>query len=424
MIKKIAAASAAVLMMAGVASAAAVDVNMYGASAQYLFWTGASADFLTDMGCSGVTTAESGEKSGLATGTACTGLSGNDVTIRYTAKASFDGVMAAGGTEHIDAPTTCTDKSQRPMITSVADTPLSCQKVHIGASDVAAESFSQTSFGAEEGPLGGAFVMRDFVTNPVTADGLATANPLVVPFAPFVSKNVKASTCDDGANAGEYCDSVADCGAGATSCTAKPLDNLSREMVVNIFSGYISNWSDFGPGFPNQPMTVCLRHAGSGTHATIDHAVMNKTWGAGLVSFENPFSAPFIYFNDGSSDMMKCVTNNKTTDADESTWFAIGYADADYLIAKPEYAPYTYSPKYNGAKATRSNIKNGLYDWWSAQWMYYNPTQDQAILDTIAALVNYSSDSANLPAAKADYWASQSEMNFFKGNDLLYPTKQ
>ena len=69
MIKKIAAASAAVLMMAGVASAAAVDVNMYGASAQYLFWTGASADFLTDMGCSGVTTAESGEKSGLATGT-------------------------------------------------------------------------------------------------------------------------------------------------------------------------------------------------------------------------------------------------------------------------------------------------------------------------------------------------------------------
>jgi len=426
MFKKFVAASAAVLMMAGVASAATREINLYGASAQYLFWNDAADDFMTDKGCSGIVQAQDADKkNGITLGYACSAYGDDDLIIRYSAKASFDGIMAMKNTEHPDAPTTCTNKSERPMadvVSGTTVTSLACKDVTLGASDVAAEAFVQQSIGSELGPNGGDFVFRDFVSNPVDGSGLNTYNPVVVPFAPFLSKNVTMSTCDGGVDDGEMCQTLSDCGDGATGCTAKPVANISREMMVNIFSGQATMWSDFGAGFPAQPITVCLRHAGSGTHATIDHAVMNNKWGGQLMVFENA-AAPIAWFNDGSSDMMKCVTANKTTDINNTDVYAIGYADADQLEAKPEYAPYAYRPKYNGYNPTRVNIRNGLYDWFSAQWLYEDPNEPnyslthQVVLDLNA----FAANPAKIPSTKAKYWASQDEMVFFKNSDYLYP---
>lgn len=421
MLKKIAAVSAAVLMVAGAtgaAQAATRNINLYGASAQYLFWNDASDDFLATKGCSNIQQAEFDSKNGITKGEACTSYAGDDVVIRYSSKASFDGVMAAKNLEHPDAPTSCTNKAERPMVTDISAAALSCQDVTLGASDVAAEAFTQISSGQLKGPLGGGFVSRNFVASPVDGSGMTTFNPLVVPFAPFVSNNVTMSTCDGGDLAGEMCSDLADCGAGATSCTAKPLDNVSREMLVNIFSGQAWYWSDFGAGFPAEPITVCLRHAGSGTHATLDHAVMNSKWGANLVVSESA-ADPIVYFNDGSSDEMKCISSNKG--AITPALYAIGYADADQLSAKPEYAPYVTSPKYNGYKATRVNIRNGLYDWFSAQWMYMNPAEAATNKAVVTDLVAFAANPDNIPSTKANYWAAQDEMTWFKDSDLTYP---
>jgi hypothetical protein len=420
MLKKIVATSAAVLMVAGAAGAASAatrNINLYGASAQYLFWNDAADDFLGTKGCSNIQQAEYDSKNGITKGEACSSYGGDDVIIRYSAKASFDGIMATKGLEHPDASTTCTNKAQRPMVTDISAAALSCQDVVLGASDVAAQAFTQISSGQKLGPLGGGSISRDFVSNPVDGSGLTTFNPLVVPFAPFVSNNVTMMTCDGGDLDGEMCASVSDC-PGATSCTAKSLDNISREMMVEIFSGQAFYWNDFGAGFPAEPITVCLRHAGSGTHATLDHAVMNKKWGAGLLQAESA-ADPIAYFNDGSSDEMKCISSNKG--AITPAFYAIGYADADQLLAKPEYAPYVYSPKYNGFAPTRVNIRNGLYDWWSAQWMYMDPNEDSAIKAVVTDLVAYAANPANIPTTKAKYWAAQDEMVWFKDSDTTYP---
>jgi len=419
MFKKIIATSAAVLMVAGAAGAAQAatrNINLYGASAQYLFWNDAADDFLSTRGCKNIQRAEFDSKNGITQGEACTGYGDDTVIIRYSAKASFDGIMAAKNLEHPDAPTSCSNKAERPMATDIAATSLSCQDVTLGASDVAAEAFTQISSGQLKGPLGGGFVSRDFVANPVDGSGMTTYNPLVVPFAPFVSNNVTMNTCDGGDLAGEMCSDVTDCGAGATDCTSKPLDNISREMLVNIFSGQAFYWNDFGAGFPAEPITVCLRHAGSGTHSTLDHAVMNKKWGASLVVSESA-SDPIVYFNDGSSDMMKCITGNKGV----TSPYAIGYADADQLEGGSAYAAFAYGPKYNGFSPTRVNIRNGLYDWFSAQWMYMNPAEAAPNKAVVTDLVAFAANPANIPSTKANYWAAQDEMTWFKDSDLGYP---
>lgn len=423
MVKKILAASAATLMLAGVASAATTEVNIYGASAQYLFWNDTADDFMASKGCTNISQAKSSDGTqGITLGKACSGFGGNDLIIRYTAKASFDGIMAMKNTEHPDAPTTCTNKAQRPMadetkITGTVVTGTKCVDVTLGASDVAAEAFIQISSGNLKGPAGGGVVNRNFAANPVDGSGLTTYNPVVVPFAPFLSKDVTLSTCGDGLNAGEMCQTDADCPGftAGNGCTAGPVENLSREMLVNIFSGQGYYWNDFGQGFPAEPITACLRHAGSGTHATLDLAVMNSSWGASVVQAQSA-ADPIIWFNDGSSDEMRCINGNF------GTKFAIGYADADQLVGTTAY-PNVYRPKYNGFTPSRVNIRNGLYDWFSAQWLYEDPSEPNFAKThpVVDALIAFASDPAKIPATKAGYWAAQGEMTWFKNSDFSYP---
>jgi len=429
MLKKVVAASAAVLMMAGTAAAATREINLYGASAQYLFWNDAAGDFLRTKNCTVATDREAVQfdsSHGITVGTNCGAYGGDTVVISYTSKASFDGVMAANSQVHPDAANTgCTAANERKVATYNVDQPeynpvgtlaLDCRDITLGASDVAAESFIQISSGKLKGPNTGstATASRNFVANPVDGSGMITYNPLIVPFAPFLSKDVTLSTCDGGTNAGEMCATTGDC-PGST-CSAKELDNVSREMLVQIFSGNAWYWSDFGAGFPAEPITVCLRHAGSGTHATLDLAIMNSKWGAGLAIAENA-ADPIIWFNDGSSDEMKCINGNY------GTTYAIGYADADQLEGTSSY-PNVYQPKYNGFAPTRVNIRNGLYDWWSAQWMYEAPGELTNIHKVITDLVAFASLPANIPSTKAKFWAAQNEMTWMKGSDFKYPTFQ
>jgi ABC-type phosphate transport system substrate-binding protein len=183
-----------------------------------------------------------------------------------------------------------------------------------------------------------------------------------------------------------------------------------------LFSGSVTNWNQFNSSFPDEQIVICLRHAGSGTHATLDAAVMRGDWP--LVTFEDPtgsFGGPIVYFNDGSSDLMKCVEQNA---------YAVGYADADQSHGPGSSYANVKSLTYMGETASRENIKNGLYDFWSAQWLYEDPTEpNYAVLHPVVVdLMNYASDPANLPSSKADWWATQNEMQVSKANDFAYPS--
>lgn len=460
---KAAIAGASMLAMVGTASAADVNINIYGASAQHLFWNDAADDFLTSKGCTGVVQDQFDSKHGITKGTC-----GSDtVYIRYSSKASFDGIRAMKGSG--GDPDGCGSPYFRKMVDEttcpwdgVGGTnclALKCVDVTLGASDVAGESFTQESHGQLKGHLGGGWIDRVFTG--VDASGLTPYQPLVVPFGFFANNSVTKTkclgpdpteptadahkaiskwgyqcydpdedghsedcigyykcidgTCSGGVNAGQACTRANQCpdvDEANTRCERIPLDNITRLMANMIFNGQAWYWTDFGAWYNSDPIVACLRHAGSGTHATLDYAVMRGNgWGWPLWTTESA-SDPTVWFNDGSSDEMKCI---------DQLAGAIGYADADQLAGSSNY-PNVHALRY-GVEPTREKIRNGEYDFYSNQWMYEDPNEPNysQTHPWVVNLYAFASNPANIPVTKANYWATQGEMVFNKTSDQAYP---
>lgn len=488
---------AAALLPAGQAQAATTNINIYGASAQYLYWNDVASEFCEENGWTFVSKAKSSDdKHGI---TKCT-KGADTLYIRYSSKASYDGIYAVRGPGSGVNTDSCPDDGQRKMCSNDGCTATACQDVTIGASDVAGNSFKQSSTGAKYGPLGGGEGGRSFTG--VSTSGVTSKNPLIVPFGFFVHDNVTVSkclgpdpteptatgtktisrwgnycydpdgttksadcigfyecsgspkVCQGGVNAGSSCTTQADCpdvSLADTSCQRVPLDNISRLQAAMIFSGQVANWQQFGLWYPDLPLVACLRHAGSGTQATIDWAVIRGTandWAPanGLVPGEEP---GWIYFNDGSSDMMRCINGYKdtcntttgkcklftstacTSDAQcTASWDpisegvgTIGFADADQIEGGgTSNWPNVHPVKYNGVEPSRAAIRNGEYDFWSVQWMYYKANDPN--IATINQLMSFASNPENLPASKAGFWATADEMKFMKSDDGSYPNWQ
>lgn len=442
-IMRTAAISASILAMASFANATEYNVNLYGASAQLDFWNDAADDFAAGaqtangLECGTVQQDMIGDKDGITRATNCAGLpTPSDVIyIRYSSRASADGPRSAFGIDP-DNVDECSDlgfsDEHRMMAdeTSVDWDPstttglTACKDVTLGASDVASESFVQYSYGNEEGFFqNGPVTEFDMLKYPIPgeADGLVAHRPVVVPFAFFLNGPANNSTRDAAGN------SVAGTG---------DITNLSRVQAANIMAGNIYNWSQFGPGYPAKKTVVCLRHAGSGTHATLDMAVMRGdlplATNEGWPTLFNP-NKPYLYFHISSSDLIKCVdyngdgTSKSGTATDISTHLAVGYADADKNGLDPITGVYDYQDTvtlaYNGELPTKQGITNGSYTFWSQQWIYENPADaNYSDLQPIhQKMMDFASDPANLPVAKAPFWAAASELNVVKANDTALP---
>lgn len=417
------------LAFAGIASAniaGAVapvnDINLYGSSAQFTFWKSTAATYLTDAGCTGVTTSGITKDSNhaLIQGT----CNGKVINFRITSKASWDGILAVSGNttnpnlSSEATPTTetcnsssCTQTSTtctgylRPMIdeTSCSGgicTATKCVPVTGGASDVEATSITQTSSGQLNGPAGGGAISRNFTgTGALSKNGsvidtnsqqaLADCQEVIVPFAFWVSSDVNAMGVKD----------------------------LNQTDIRMIFSGQIVDWSDlFGPSY-SKAMNVCFRHAGSGTSATLQLAEMTpaKLYGLGeIVNASNPDGTGTYsyYFNDGTGNEETCV--NTLTGA-------VGYFDADKSVGAgssyPNIAPVTYNgvTTTNGANLKKM-IENGQYDFWTVENLFeaYGNTD-------MPNLCSFLKNAGNNGIAMPDTWyAYTCQLNYTKGGDGLY----
>ena len=490
---------ASLLACAGAAQAASTyQINVTGASAQFNFWNDMAGTWL-QTGPAGCTPAQITQaltvdnKRGYAK---CTNSAGDTYILRYTSNASYDGITALQGTADPDS---CNggagtilrkyaDDTVAPDGTGhIPNANVVCRATVIGASDVNAASLSQSSQGAKLGPLGkpgvddGAITTTDYMCGPtatVNSQGTKTkvfidanasspnaltnnVNHLAVPFSFFVNKGVTWKKCASGANAGGFCQDDADCGGTAgqhTICTSQTIDNLSRLQAVLLFSGTVTNWGQFGNYFDAKPVILCLRHAGSGTHATLDNAVMKGSWGKGLVTVaKNNYATNgsqqtynvagvtggtstalnYIWFNNGTSDLQNCLTGqiydtvlgaNQAARADLGI---VGYMDSD----QPDTATYV-QVKYNGVKASRQALRNGWYDFYTMQNIYYN-TGDATNFSPVNSLITngstgiiaFASNPNNLvnhtnPLTNVNeslFWATKGELRFTKSSDTVYP---
>jgi hypothetical protein len=279
------AVGALVLSMAAVGSATTLEVNIYGASAQFNFWSAMAQNYLTTgpAGCTGgygdnTTSGYSPSPSSTyhgakyfiaeATGPCAswTGVASTDVfRIRVGAYDSSDGIqsVASGGTTNPLDYLGCTGH-QRTLLTAYLGSSsatnvtsnLGCFDVHLGAADVNGSSVIQTTEGQLDGPAGPAspdmvgtidlgnltapsqfvspsIVPQDTCTN--SALDLIDHHPFIVPFAFYA--NISAGGSDNLANhlAGL-------CTSGSTGCSSVtttfcPPGSTSNCVTKNLTNG-------------------------------------------------------------------------------------------------------------------------------------------------------------------------------------------
>ena len=240
-----------------------------------------------------------------------------------------------------------------------------------------------------------------------------------------------AGSCNGGVKNGQACTTANDCPDvdvlidDTTRCEAMPLNNINHAMAGLIFSGTINDWEDFGPYFTPGKIVRCMRHAGSGTHATVDDLL--KPYKLAIITIPLPLNLGPTWHYTSSSDLMKCVADFKG---------AIGYADADKLLDfknifdgcadnpnigldDPDLVAGAHIMQFNGVEPTRQKIVNCEYEFWAAQHVYYDTDAFSGTLETLRQrLANFSSNAANLTEANlgnaANFWGAQSEMKCTK----------
>jgi ABC-type phosphate transport system substrate-binding protein len=386
-------ASASLLTMVGAASAAITgDINIYGASAQFNFWKAQAVSYMQAQGCTTIQSSKTSDGKNAITRGTCGGVTRY---FRTSSKASYDGPLAIqGNATNPNRTTLCSDPHQRKMmdegqVTSwgtgtnattmdnSADTTnayMKCVTVNGGASDVMVPSFQQESHGMLLGPSTSSknvYTDRNFKGDgAITASGLTDCRTLVVPFAFYINNGVTKG------------------GAQVT--------DLTTAQARLIFSGQIADWSDLG--FDAKPMYACWRHAGSGTHATIDLAVMRP---AALNIYEDTGNGYSFYFNDGSADEMACINGNSG---------GVGYADADQSLSS--YTS-THQVTYNGTTPAKANIVGGLYDFYSVQNLY-TATPVPSDMSTLCAFMKNPANNTNT------WYANACEMKYIRADDGAY----
>jgi hypothetical protein len=261
--------------------------------------------------------------------------------------------------------------------------------------------------------------------------------------------------CQGGYKKGVSCTKPADCpshapgnlgvntvpGEGtieATECTEMPIDNVSRLMVLHIFSGAVDNWQDFGPWYPDLPIVRCMRHGGSGTHATLEMTVFRDDASLATDTTPNGDTSNFDwlftespaasdpYGHAGATWHYKSSTD-LLTDCIDFFWGGIGYLDCDKIINDPT-TQNVHDLKFQGVECRREKVAFGEYNYWSDQICFYskNVVTDTKEQSLIANLLNITDPSLinNVDfGVSANYWATPGEMQLTKPLPTDYPVR-
>lgn len=446
---------AAMSLMVATGAQAAKEANMFGASAQWIFWSNSAVDFLKNgLGCpddaivsaaGSVTQATHGFSSrnsgfwackgaenidglgtggGIGTRTGWTGslpagfTAGETVVIRYATMASSEGIKAVKNDDSSmgECNSLFPAGGYRGFATTGTGSTIStvtCKKVHGGASDVGAATFNFRATGLAEGPCGGANQVDRGEDSLSVPTSYTTYTPLAVPFAFFANTSV-------------------------------PFNNISRSQAILLFTGQVPNWNFFkadlnGNGVAGETatypagdslrVTSCMRFGDSGTQATFLASVIRGD--SAVPNTAKTTGEPRRYFHTGSSQLLKCLSGCGGT----STWTgagAIGILDADQAAAPTNatdgmLATGTTNVKrltYQGFTATAENISNGSYDFWGAQHLYVNPAIDAGSQNLVGQLVAFAGNPANMPTSRAAFWAALDGMQVKKVNDFAMPQKK
>lgn len=363
------------------------DLNVYGASAEFLVFKGQFPIYLTAAGCTLGTALSSTDGKHFVQQALC---GTNTVNFRVSSKASYDGPLAADGNSTNPARDSSCDASgynYRSMLN--ADGTMSCQPITIGASDVMVGDFVQKSNGQLYGPFNGGATSRNFAANPfvLSANTKDYCRPLAIPFAFFVNNSV-------------------------TLASGPTITNITSAEAKMVFSGIIKDWSDLqSQSMTSQPVTVCYRHAGSGTHATMDSFMRPSTM---LVNAVTGGTSAHYYFNDGSSDMMRCVNGATFNGVTWSGVGAIGYSDADQVVGSGTYADSSRL-SLDGTAPSTASVDDYSYPFATIENMY--ASNANAGTNTLIDLCTFASQPSVITAVNP-FWSASCNSKHIKNSNF------
>ena len=467
----------ALCMMIGTASAAILtrDINMCGASAQADFWVVAGTAVVQDTyGCTSVGKDWYGDQGNLiirGTGCAIDDATHDDtIYVRYLASNS-DGGCTNYNCKNLDYSNTDCDFDASGSCSGTVSLP--CQ---MGCADVPCNTLCapftrgwETGYSGYIDAGGNGSGASNFNASCIQAAPDYTFTGIVVPFGFIVNNAVTHHVCDyqnvetalesrpeeahwayykdgwecDPNEAGgplscrgdfKCVDGICQDGNQGTAnqktcseayeckytdvvptCVEKPLDNVSRLMVLHIFSNAVDNWNDFGPSFPDLTIVKCMRHAGSGTHQTMLDTVAR---GDVIISrISGP--ANNIWHYKSSSTL--------TTDCVDRFPGGIGYVDADKIMYRSGLGSGdslgVHQLKYQGVAPSRYDVAWGKYNYWAAQTCFADNCADNADGDLaiLTAIQNQASQPQYLTfdnfGQSSYFWATDGDMKVYKTNN-------
>jgi phosphate transport system substrate-binding protein len=149
------------------------------------------------------------------------------------------------------------------------------------------------------------------------------------------------------------------------------ITGLTRNQVIGIFSGKITNWKQVGG--KDKKISVIMRQASSGTRMTIQSLVMGN----------EQFTTNAVV-QDSNGAVRTTVMR---------TPGAIGYIDLSYVV------PTVRALKYEGVTPTMDNVKNGTYKLTGIGHMYTKGVATGATKDFIDYILSKDFQNRVLPKA-------------------------
>lgn len=123
------------------------------------------------------------------------------------------------------------------------------------------------------------------------------------------------------------------------------VDNLSKQQLIDIFTGKITNWKEVGG--PDEDIVLVTRPSSSGTRATFEKYALDGNTEAENQSMET----------DDSGVLLKNVSDTKG---------AIGYVALSYLVDND----YVSTVSIDGVEPTLENTYSGDWKVWATEHMY------------------------------------------------------
>jgi len=164
---------------------------------------------------------------------------------------------------------------------------------------------------------------------------------------------------------------------------ASSVSNLTKQQLIDIFTGKITNWKDVGG--PDEEVLLVTRPDSSGTRALFTKYALDGNSENSSVSYLE---------TDNSGELLETVKSNKG---------AIGYLALSYLVSNTDVTPVSI----DGVAPTLENTYSGKYPVWGYEHMYTKGNPNEAC----KAFLDYITGSDYASSVESQGYCVTSKMN-------------